>query len=361
MTVGRAACRMRAMQRFKNILIVRLSAAGDVLHAMPAVSAIRRAMPAAKVSWIVEPLSAPLVRAFEPADEVIILDRKTLNRDIKNPLTVLPTAAKTAAFFRGLRKKKFDLAVDFQGNMRSAFVTAASGARVRVGFSPAASREFTHGAYTRQVSARPGMHKVDKDFLLADALGAEGAPERTPLVFPGSAVERMDEIFETAGGPFAVLHPGVSGFGSFKAWPAGNYAGLGDRIAEEASIKIAFTWGPGERETAEKAAAMMEHEAVVAPETRDLAELGCILAHAKVFVGADTGPLHLANFLGTPVVGIYGPKAPAVYGPYFKPGTVVRNEKCDCSPCDLRKCEDPVCMTGIGVEEVAAAALMMLQ
>jgi lipopolysaccharide heptosyltransferase I len=346
------------MRNFKNILIVRLSAAGDVVHAMPAVCALGRVMHGARISWVVEPLSEPLVRALPCVHETIVLDRKALNRGIRSPLTALPTVGKVTGFLSGLRKRKFDLAVDFQGNMRSAFVTAGSGARVRVGFSPGSSTEFTANAYTRHVGAARGSHKVDKDFELVRALGGTGAPERVRLDFSENNGKQVDEFLELVAPNdegVAVLHPGVSTFGSFKAWPAENYAGLAKRIINDLGLKVCYTWGPGEELAVDQALSMSGEGAFKSPATRDLGELARLISPAAVFVGSDTGPLHLANAVGTPVVGLYGPKDPRIYGPYFEPRAVVVNESCECSPCEKRKCDDVVCMTGISVDAVFEA------
>jgi lipopolysaccharide heptosyltransferase I len=341
---------------FKNILIVRLSAAGDVLHAMPAAAAIKKAFPDCRMSWAVEPLSAPLVRAFHAVDEVIALDRKALNREAKNPLKSLAAAKRIALFMRDLKKRRFDLAVDFQGNLRSATITFLSGAKVRLGFSPGAVREFLPFAYTRAVPAERGIHKIEKDFLLAEAVGAAGKPEPPGILFPLGEPELesfISSVFQS--GPVAVLHPGVSRFGAFKAWPIEKYAALGDKLADGLGLKVVFTYGPGEEEGAAAAKEKMKHAAFLSVPTRTIADLGRILTKASLFIGADTGPLHLANAIGIPTVGIYGPKNPSVYGPYFEPKAVVCSAA-PCAPCEKRKCDEAICMDGIGVEDVFAAA-----
>jgi ADP-heptose:LPS heptosyltransferase len=152
-------------------------------------------------------------------------------------------------------------------------------------------------------------------------------------------------------GRYAVLHPGVSGFGTLKRWPAERYAVLARRLKEVRGIPVLLTAGPGEEALAEQVAAASGGAARSAPGTRNLAELGAILARAAVVVGADTGPIHLAALLGVPTVALFGPKDPAVYAPRGARVRVVWKQVW-CSPCGLRRCGDPVCMTEMGVEEV---------
>lgn len=349
-----------AMREFRNILIVRLSAAGDVVHAMPSAGALKNAFPSARLTWVAEPLSVPIVRGYPGVDEVITLDRKALNRGARNPLTAIPTAGKLAGFFRELRSRGFDLAVDFQGNMRSAAVTAGSGAKARVGFSPGHAREYVPGAYTKQVAVRRGLHKVEKDFELVRALGVPGEPERVDIGFTEQEKGMADEFFAQIGGDAVIMHPGVSTFGSFKAWPVEHYARLAEAVAGELGMSVVLTWGPGEEETVEAVVRETGVEVAVSPKTGTMRELACVLSRARAFVGADTGPLHLANMVGAPVVGIYGPKDPGIYGPYFEPRRIVRSETCACSPCDKRRCDDPVCLSELSPERVFEALAELL-
>jgi ADP-heptose:LPS heptosyltransferase len=157
-----------------------------------------------------------------------------------------------------------------------------------------------------------------------------------------------------------ILHPGVSAFGAFKAWRIEGYAALARSLKAKQGARVAVAWGGGaELEAAKQVVKLAEGAAELAPETRSILDLAALLKRAALFVGADSGPLHLAAALGTRVVGLYGPKDPRTYGPYWENARVVR-KGVKCSPCTLRRCARPECMTLLTANEVQEAALAAL-
>jgi len=188
-------------------------------------------------------------------------------------------------------------------------------------------------------------------------------PRASPISRPPAAVLGVDAALRAAGLPergYAVLHPGTSGFGAFKRWPAERFARLADRIVRETGVPVAIT-GAKDGDDARLVAEVRSraHVATAALATDDLLALAEALRRARVFVSADTGPLHLAAAVGTPLVGLFGPKDASVYGPLatrpdgsLAPGVVVERDDVACRPCVLRWCPDPVCMTSIEVDEV---------
>ncbi len=303
---------------------------------------------------MVEDRAAGLLAARADLDRVVVLPRRAFRASRGRPL---PLARALRAFVRDLRAVRYDAAIDLQGNLKSGVVMRASGARVRFGMSRDAAKEGNHLFSTHR--ARPSSrarHRVERNLdLLGAMLG-----DRVPYVSPGfptspedvAAASRALAEAGVAGRPFAVLHPATSGFGAFKRWPAERFGDLARRLAASGT-PVVVTHAPGESEVAKRVVGVAGTgaHAVESPGFGFLAE---VMRRAGLVVAADTGPLHLAALVGTPVLGLFGPKDPAVYGPYGlradgTPGLLPVEARPDvaCRPCTLRRCPDPVCMTGM--------------
>jgi lipopolysaccharide heptosyltransferase I len=342
---------------------VRLSALGDVLHALPVLSGLKALVPTARVTWVVEDRHAGLLEGHPDLERVVVLPRAALRSALRGVPRPLRLAREAGRFVRTLREGGYDLALDLQGNLKSGLVARASGARRVIGFDRHASREANHLFLHHGVRLpRGARHKVERNLaLLAGALGLP-----VPYVAPRLALHEHDhraarEALAAAGlpaGGITVLHPGTSAFGAFKRWPAARFGALARRVADRAR-PAAVTYGPEERALAEDVAAASDGCAVPVP-TGSLRTLAALLSGARVVVAGDTGPLHVAALLGTPVLGVYGPKDPAVYGPYgvrrdgsVGPLPVVMQADVACRPCTLRRCDAPLCLTTLEPDAVA--------
>jgi ADP-heptose:LPS heptosyltransferase len=262
-----------------------------------------------------------------------------------------------------LRRRRYDVVLDFQANCRGGLWGWITGARSRIGFGGHSQREANY-IFTRTHVRPPAerLHKVEKNLALLRAIGVE--PDRTDPVLPpldgeGEAIGRWWATHLGEARPVAVVHPGVSPFGLFKRWPRRGYADLLWKLSDEGILSV-VAWGPGERDEAERIRHLAGETAVVGPETPSLLSLADLIRRADLFIGSDSGPLHLASAVGTPTVALFGPKDPVRYGPHGAPCRVVRSGV-DCSPCDRRSCSDPVCMTTLRPEKVLAAALSLLR
>ncbi|HVG94998.1 MAG TPA: glycosyltransferase family 9 protein, partial [Planctomycetota bacterium] len=349
-----------------RVLVVRLSAIGDVLHALPAVAALRKARPGAYLAWAVEDRAAALLEGHPALDRVLVLPRRRWSRAARR-MTGWPAVASGAGrWIRDLIGERFDVALDLQGNLKSGLVAWASGAPARYGFSSDAAREGNGFFVNRRVPAlRGARHKVDRNVALVEAcLGERTAPLPADLPRDPADVAWTDAALLAAGLPsrgFVVLHPGTSGFGAFKRWPAERFARLATRIRRDAGVPVAITFGPGEEPLAEEVRTRAAAVALATPSLRALAE---VLRRAAAFVSGDTGPLHVAAAVGTPVLGLFGPKDADVYGPWGRrpdgtsgPLPVLTRADVPCRPCTLRWCPEPVCMSAIEEDDVLAALL----
>jgi len=330
------------MTALGRVLVVRLSALGDVLFALPAVEALARSGLATRLSWLVEDRAAPLLQGRDELDEVVAFPRRR------------PGAWWRHA--RALRRRDDDLVVDLQGNLKSRLQLGLLRAPRKVGHDVPFAREGAERALTQRVAVPShARHRVASHLWL---VGTLGVPVPTPVPRPRFAIpERAREAAARAlpegEGPHVVLHPGTSRFGTFKRWPVDAFAALGRRLVSGHRARVVVTGTPDEEALVAPLVASIP--GAVHPSPRSVHELAALLARADVVVAADSFPLHLANLLGTPVVGLFGPKDPRVNGPAYDRAEVVR-AGVDCSPCTLRRCADTLCMHALEVEAVHAAA-----
>jgi len=296
-----------------RLLLVRLGSLGDVIHALPAASALRDAFPAARIDWLIEPKWRRLLEGNPDLTGIISLEKNS--------------AAGLVSTVRELRAAHYTCAIDFQGLYKSALPVLASGAPRRIGFASSYAREgFASVFYTDKINPR-GAHKVDHNLALAEAAGARASAPRFPLTLrPEDEKQVTHELGRHNIGDFYVLNPG-GGWRS-KCWPPERYGELHHRLGVQHHWRDIISFGPGEESLAQELVSAAGTPAPVAVPL-GLGPLMALLNRAKFVVSADTGPLHLASALGTPVVGLYGPTDPARNGPYGSqnqiPSIVIRN------------------------------------
>ncbi|HEY1263604.1 MAG TPA: lipopolysaccharide heptosyltransferase I [Terriglobales bacterium] len=313
---------------YPRILVVRLSAMGDVIHALPAVAALRQAFPSASIGWVIEERWAellctlPAARSGPRSPQRPLVDRiHTVNlKGWRRALLSIQTWEQMAAALSELRGSRYDIAVDFQGAARSALIARWSGAQQVYGFSQ--PRENVAGmVYTRQVEAR-GAHVVEQNLSLAAALAA-GPLTWEPVKLPCDAAAEQEcelRLRELGVQDFVLMNPGA-GWGA-KQWPSARYSEVAKRLAAD-GLKSLINFGPGEGDLARQ----VEEESAGAARriACSLSQLVALTRRASLFIGGDTGPLHLAAALNVPVVGIYGPTNPARNGPFGTRSVVLRS------------------------------------
>jgi len=345
-----------------RILCIRLSGLGDVVHTLNALSLLRQERPEAHITWVVESRFSGLLRRHPCIDELITVPRKLWGRMLRNPLRWRALGGELMELARLLRAGRFDVSVDFQSSLKSAWMVAAAGAPVRVGFAGAVNRELNFAVQNHLVRApTEGVHRIERYLALLAPLGI-ATRYAAPLV-PRIESDRLELERVIAGriggGPLVVIHPGTSRFAAFKRWPAERYARLADALIERRGADVVITCGPEDRDVAEQVAGSMAHRGTVLPPGQGLGQMVQLLDRADLFIGGDTGPMHLASALKVPVVALFGPKDPVQTGPYCSRSVVVTG-RAPCRPCRRRRCARPVCMTSITVPQVLNAALEVL-
>ena len=323
-----------------RFLVVRLTALGDVLHTLPAVAALRRAHPKAKIDWVVERKWAPVLEGSPAIDEVIPFDRHSLWNIVE--------------CIERLHENRYDCAIDFQGLYKSSILGALSGALRRIGFDRAWAREGNAAIFYTERVTPAGRHVSELNYSLAEHAGASRPPTpEYPLRVPAGGAASIRARLQDAGviGTYVVVGPAASW--RAKCWPADRFGALCRELQARSGSRVVLIQGPGEKDIVGEVlrAATPVHLAVVAPTIEELMGL---LAHAEFVVAVDSGPLHLAAALGTPVVGLYGPTDPARNGP-FVPGAVIVHKA---SPEEIsykRRTNYSGAMLRISVEDVLDA------
>jgi heptosyltransferase I len=347
-------------QSINRILIVRLSAIGDVVRTLPALAVIRRRFPNAFIAWVVEEKAGEILMGRKDLDEVIVFPRRSLARQAKNPLTLLRAVATLCRFVRYLKAKRFDVAVDFHGLLKSALISYFSGAPVRFGFEKGFDKEMNHLFSTRRVSLpEPKLSRVRRNLLMAEALCG---PVDTPRVRiepskqDRAAVDRMLKKGSTGDRPRIIVHPGTSAKTAYKRWDARKFAEAADLVVSRHGGEVIVTGGPGEEAIVSETARHMKHKPSIIDGPLSLLELAALFETADLYIGGDTGPTHISSFVGTPVAVVFGPTDPVENEPYSgTPFRMVRVPS-QCSPCREKTCTRADCFDGITPLMVAQAA-----
>jgi heptosyltransferase-1 len=302
-----------------KVLIVRVGAMGDVLHALPAVTALRRARPDWEIDWVVDPRWAPLLVNGEGVGSIVRRVHLADTRLWKKEPLSLTTMRSVRDLRRELRAEAYDLVVDMQGTLRSAVIGRMAGANEFAGYAD--PRESAAARLYKTPLQRRGTHVVDQGAaLLGEATGVELAPAFVELPREESAEKWAAEEAEVVR-PVCVLGPG-GGWGA-KQWPAEKFGELAQALRAKGFDVVVNAARADDAVALQVVDASRGASAVMAC---DVAMLVAMLRRTDLFVGGDTGPMHLAAMLGVPVVALFGPTDPARNGPWG-PGVcrVLRN------------------------------------
>ena len=346
----------------RRLLVIRLDLLGDAVFTIPAIEALAVTFPEARIDVLALPYTASIFRRVPGVGVIHELDVNVFRRP--RGMLALRTLLGT---IRVLRAEDYDVAVGLSRLMGGVFAVL-SGAKLRVGHSA----ETYRGCYNLPLPGRryaPGEHEVQYCLGVVEVLGGAGPRPRTPipaLLARGDSPPSSDSPPPRAWGRYAVLVPGASN-GAAKRWPAPLWTKLADRVARELNLTVVLSGSAGERHLAEVVAAPLTPPPVIVAGRTSVDELPSILAHAEVVVAGDTGPLHLAAALGTPVVGIFGPTDPRNTGPLGESTRMVRLG-IGCSPCyDLSgpaECKLPdrsvACMWGLSADRVFESVAAVL-
>ncbi|MFH1574626.1 MAG: glycosyltransferase family 9 protein [Acidobacteriota bacterium] len=312
---------------------MRLSSLGDILHTLPAYQSLRRAFPHSEIGWLVEKRTSFLLSVVSGIDSLHVIDTRGPRETPWAPWQWLPILRT----MRELRRRKYDLAIDFQGLLKTALLSRLSGAPRRIGFGASLVRERpAHWFYNRVLGkGEPPGHVVDLNLSLAGLAGVAPAAERIRFQPGAPDVEAVTSLLRKAQlSEYAVINPG--GGWKTKIWKTEKYGAVVRALHDRLQLPVVITTGPGEEWMFERIACHCGPANPVHAHVPFL-QLIPLYARARLVIAGDTGPLHLACALGTPVVGLYGPSSPHRNGPWHTRSEVVYREL-PCSFCYGRTC-----------------------
>lgn len=329
----------------ERVVIVRLSAIGDVVHAIPAAVAIKQARPATEIAWVVEGRAGDVLEGHPAVDRVI-----------RVPRGWLLSAAAIRRLTGDLAEFRADIAIDLQGLIKSAVATWLSRAPIRLGAARPHARELAWLASTRTVTPRR-PHIIDRHLELLAPIGISNPSVEFAMPRPGAARESVARWFPRATSGTAVLNPGA-GWAS-KLWPPERFAAVARGLRDRHGVESVVVWGgPDESAAADRIVSESAAAATKAPPT-SLSELAEAARLARIFISSDTGPLHIAAAVGTPCVGLFGPVPAARNGPYGSIHASVEPPPRLRPPWQRRK-TDTRSMIAIEADDVLAAAGQLL-
>lgn len=337
----------KADRAYSNILIVKLSAIGDVVHALPVAYALKQCFPAARITWVVEKPSYDLLTDNPCIDEIIVFDKPRLKK-------LAGFRDYAPAFVSLLRSRRFDLALDLQALFKSGAIAFLSGAPERYVYCN--TRELSDWLSRKVCGPNRTGHVVERYLDVVRAIGCDVKQAVFPIPITADAAAAATVVAARAGldlaCPYVILAPGANW--PNKRWPAASFAALADRLRQDGLIPV-LSGGPGDAELAASISALAAGPPVDLTGRTSLKQLAHIIKNARALVGGDTGPMHLAAALATPVVALHGPTDTTRNGPYGS-GHKALVTAYECAGCWRRACPKGLdCLAGIPVEAVQEA------
>lgn len=336
-----------------KILIVKLSAIGDVVHSLPVLYALRQRFPSAHIAWLVEEAASSLLMGHPLLDRVIISKRKTWLNNILKPGRRKQALNEIKAFVRNLRDTEYDIVLDLHALLKSGLLIWLSRSNRKVGYTKGdeGSSVFLNERITPYDLDK---HAVLRYMNLAEYIGAEPNGYHFPIPISDTDKIRVNDLLEETEvrGSFIVINP-VAKWGT-KLWDTGKFASLADRCIREFHLPIVFTGSKDDREEVRSIMDQMHERAIDFCGKTNLRELAYLYGLSSVMITTDTGPMHIGAAVNARVVALFGPTAPWRTGP-FGDGHLVIRKDLSCSPCFKRRCDNRRCMLGITADEVFEA------
>jgi 3-deoxy-D-manno-octulosonic-acid transferase/heptosyltransferase-1 len=334
-----------------NILIVKLSAIGDVIHTLPSLRELRKLYPDAHITWVIEEASADLIKDHPDLDRILISPRKRWIQEFKGGQIHRPTG-EIRAWIKALRERSYDLVIDFHGLFKSAIIVFLSDGKRKLGYD--SMQELSGLFYNDKIREDMEKHAVDRYLDFPRYLGANVGTPEFPIAIQAQNEKHIAELLKTHGMNEADVFVAISPIALWetKLWENERFARLGDRLNEELGMKVILSGG--ERKTLDDIQSQMRTPCINLGGQTTLRDLACLYRRAWLVISTDSGPMHLAAAVGTPVIALFGPTNPQRTGPYGKKHIVIQ-KALSCSPCLLKKCDSMQCMRDINVDEVFEA------
>lgn len=332
----------------QNILIIKLRYIGDVLLATPTIRALKAAKPDARITMMVNRGTEDILLGNPDLDEIVVLDKGSLTSQSR--------------FIAGLRSGRFDTVIDLTDGDRSAFLSWISGASVRIGFND--EHRWRGKYYTQVVQPVPGVrHRIERDLEALKPLSLHAGSKDLQLRLTPEEMTDADQLLDQLGvhrsQSIVIVQPGARYW--FKAWPPERYAELADRFTSQYGCHVLIGGSHHDIDLAQQIRQMTKSTPTIMAGRTTIKQFAAIAKKSALFVGSDSGAMHIAAAVGTSVVALFGPSNPREWGPRGGPTEVLYKE-IDCRICFHPTCTrgEQNCMRLISVEEVVAAAQKLL-
>jgi len=335
-----------------SILIVKLSAIGDVVHSIPVLEVLKKNFPHTCIDWLIEEDASGVIEGHPAIDRVIVSYRKLWLKRIFKGRARGAAFREILLFSKKMRSRKYDLVIDLHGLFKSGILTGLSRGRRKIGMSGA-----TEGGWLfyneRPVPVDYNQHAIDRYLKITEYLNCQSDNSWKGHI-PVSAPDRklIDHILDTDNSikrPLIAINPMARW--KTKLWEPARFAALADRFRDDLSCEVVFTGSMHDREIIEDISKMMKKRPINLAGKTSLKELAYLFTRCAALVTTDTGPMHIAAAMGCRVAALFGPTAPRRTGPYGGGHRVIRTG-IDCSPCFKKSCKHMTCMKDITVESV---------
>jgi 3-deoxy-D-manno-octulosonic-acid transferase/heptosyltransferase-1 len=333
-----------------NILIVKLSAIGDVIHTLPSLAALRQLYPDAHITWVVEEAAADLIKNHPYLDAVLISRRKSWSKDFQRG-QFMRLWEEIRSFIKTLRQRPYDLVIDFHGLFKSSIIVFLSGGKRKLGYN--SLQELSGLFLNEKIPEEMNKHAVERYLDFPRYLGAKINSAQFILPLSKEAEIRAQILLDKnnlENKKFIAINP--IAYWETKLWSNEKFAHLADLINNKLKMKVVFTGS--EKEPIERINSLMTTESINLGGQTSLLDLAYLYKKAQIVITTDSGPMHLAAAVETPVIALFGPTDPERTGPYGTGHTIIRAEL-PCSPCLLKKCPTKKCMEDISPQQIFAA------
>lgn len=337
-----------------KILILKLSAIGDVVHTLPALNALRKQYPRAHITWVIEEAASPLIKDHPALDRVLVSKRKTWLRGLRTGQW--KTHFRQAReFIRQLRDTRYDMIIDFQAAMKGAVLILLARGKRKIGFG--AGMEHQEMSYIvlneRIPMVSMEIHALKRGLMLLEAIGIDSKKIEYKLPISAVTESRIHQMMMAGRDQSLQLPVAINPIAKWetKLWPMDRFAKIADRLIETYGATVFFTGGPEDRAALDDILKQMKYPATNLAGRTSLLELAALYREMACVISTDTGPMHISAAVDTPTIALFGPTAEWRTGPYGE-GHHVITSPVNCRPCFKRICDDPRCMQDITVHQV---------
>lgn len=335
----------------RSILLVKLSAIGDVVHTLPLLEVLRQNFPEARIDWLIEEEASPMIEGHKDIDHVIVSFRKSWQKRLLSQEGRRDVVSEIRHFLSDLRSHEYDLVIDLHGLFKSGLLTGLARGRRKIGFTGGKEGNILF------LTDRPypfdyNRHALDRYLQAAEYLGCNINTWEGRIPLQAEDKDKIDRLLADHFRPddtLIAINPMARWV--TKLWEEERFTKLSERLSQELSCKILFTGSPSDHPVIERITTCLNPPPLNLAGRTTLRELAYLFTRCRLVVTTDTGPMHIAAAMGVPVVALFGPTAPWRTGPYGEIHTVIR-KTLECSPCFRKKCSSLTCMNSITVEEV---------